>query len=142
MAEAYALFIPINIKSFHCGCITKINITMKLLNVLILISSLSFLGYGIAYFISPQMKNEFKRFGLEKVGTLTAILELLGAVGLLVGLKIQFILLISAGGLAILMFLGVAVRVKVKDSIWISLPALFFMVLNFYIFYMALPVNK
>ena len=142
MAETYALFIPTNIKSFHYGCITKINITMNLITVLILISSLSFLGYGIAYFISPQMKNEFKRFGLEKVGTLTAILELLGAVGLLVGLKIQFILLISAGGLAILMFLGVAVRVKVKDSIWISLPALFFMVLNFYIFYMALPVNK
>ncbi len=115
---------------------------MSLLNVLILISSLSFLGYGISYFISPQMKNEFKRFGLEKVGALTAVLELLGAVGLLVGLKIQFILLISAGGLALLMLLGVAVRIKVKDSIWISLPASFFMILNFYIFYMSLPVNK
>ncbi|CAN5727006.1 hypothetical protein BH10BAC2_BH10BAC2_15520 [soil metagenome] len=142
MAEAHALFIPANIKSFHYGCITKINITLNLLNVLILISSLSFLGYGISYFISPQMKNEFKRFGLEKVGTLTAVLELLGAVGLLVGLKIQLILLISAGGLTILMFLGVAVRVKIKDSLWISLPALFFMILNFYIFYMSLPVNK
>jgi len=63
-------------------------------------------------------------------------------VGLLVGLKIQIILLISAGGLTTLMFLGVAVRVKVKDSLWISLPALFFMILNFYIFYMSLPVNK
>ncbi len=142
MAEAYALFIPPNIMSFHYGCITKINITMNLLNALILISSLSFFGYGIAYFRSPQMKNEFKRFGLEKVGTLTAVLELFGAVGLLVGLKIQLILLISAGGLTILMFLGVAVRVKVKDSLWISLPALFFMILNFYIFYMSLPVNK
>lgn len=115
---------------------------MNLVTVLILISSLSFLGYGIAYFISPQIKNEFKRFGLEKVGTLIAVLELLGAVGLLVGLKIQLILLISAGGLAILMFLGVAIRIKVKDSLWISLPALFFMILNFYIFYMSLPVNK
>jgi hypothetical protein len=115
---------------------------MNLVTVLILISSLSFLGYGIAYFISSQIKNEFKRFGLEKVGTLIAVLELLGAVGLLVGLKIQLILLISAGGLAILMFLGVAIRIKVKDSLWISLPALFFMILNFYIFYMSLPVNK
>ncbi|CAN5659766.1 hypothetical protein BH10BAC3_BH10BAC3_18640 [soil metagenome] len=115
---------------------------MNLVNVLILISSLSFLGYGIAYFISPQMKNEFKRFGLENVGTLTAVLELLGAVGLLVGLKIQLILLISAGGLAILMFLGVAIRIKVKDSIWISLPALFFMILNLYIFFMSLRYTK
>jgi len=115
---------------------------MNLLNVLILFSSLSFMGYGIAYFISPQMKNEFKRFGLEKVGTLTAVLELLGAVGLLAGLKIPLILLISAGGLSLLMFLGVAVRVKVKDSLWISLPALFFMILNLYIFYMSLPNTK
>ena len=66
----------------------------------------------------------------------------LGAVGLLIGLKIQLILLISAGGLAILMFLGVAIRIKVKDSLWISLPALFFMILNSYIFFMSLWNTK
>ena len=112
---------------------------MNLLTVLILISSLSFLAYGIAYFISPQMKSEFKRFGLEKAGTLTAVLEIIGAVGLLVGLKVQPILLISAGGLALLMLLGVVTRIRVKDSLWISLPALFFMLLNAYIFFMSLP---
>lgn len=126
---------------FHFSGITKINIALNLLNILILISSLSFIGYGIAYFKSPQMKSEFKRFGLEKAGTLTAVLELLGAVGLLVGLKFPLILLISAGGLAILMFLGVAIRIKIKDSFWISLPALFFMILNAYIFFMSLPAT-
>ena len=73
------------------------------------------MGYGIAYFKSPQMKSELKRLGLEKAGTLTAVLELLGAVGLLVGLEFHLLLLISAGGLALLMFLGVAIRIKVKD---------------------------
>ena len=115
---------------------------MNLINTLILISSLSFMGYGIAYFKSPQMKSEFKRFGLEKAGTLTAVLELLGATGLLVGLKFHLILLISAGGLTILMFLGVALRIKFKDSLWISLPALFFMLLNSYIFFMSLLYTK
>jgi hypothetical protein len=76
MAKAYPLSIAADALSFHCGCITKISIAMNLLNILILISSLSFMGYGIAYFKSPQMKNEFKRFGLEKAGTLTAVLEL------------------------------------------------------------------
>ena len=114
---------------------------MMLLTILILISSLSFMAYGIAYFKTPEMKSEFKRFGLEKVGTLTAILEILGAGGLLVGLKFHPILLISAGGLAILMFLGVAVRIKVKDSLWVSLPALFFMILNACIFFMSLHVK-
>ena len=84
------------------------------------------------------MKLEFKRFGLEKVGALTAILELLGAVGLLVGLKITSILLISSGGLALLMFFGVVVRIKVKDSILVSLPAAFYMLLNAYIFYITI----
>lgn len=123
----------------HFSGITKINIALNLLNILILISSLSFIGYGIAYFKSPQMKSEFKRFGLAKAGTLTAVLELLGAVGLLVGIKFPFILLISAGGLTVLMFLGVAIRIKIKDSFWTSLPALFFMILNGYIFFMSLP---
>jgi hypothetical protein len=113
---------------------------MNLLTALILISSLSFMGYGIAYFKSPKMKSEFKRFGLEKVGALTAILEILGALGLLVGFKLHPILLISAGGLAILMLLGVAVRIKKKDGIWVSLPAFFFMILNAYIFFMSLYI--
>ena len=84
------------------------------------------------------MKSEFKRFGLEKAGTLTAVLELLGATGLLIGLKFPLILLVSAGGLALLMLLGVVVRIKVRDTIWVSLPALFFMILNATIFFMSL----
>jgi DoxX-like family len=123
--------------SFYCSGILKISLVMTLLNILIVFSSLSFMGYGIAYFKSPHMKSEFKRFGLEKAGALTAVLELLGAVGLLVGLKFDFILLIASAGLALLMLLGVAIRIKVKDSLWISFPAIFFMILNSYIFYAA-----
>jgi uncharacterized membrane protein (UPF0136 family) len=114
---------------------------MSLLNVLIFVSSLSFLGYGIAYFTSTKMKAEFRRFGLEKAGALTAILEIMGALGLLVGLKVHPILLISAGGLSLLMLLGVAVRIRVKDSVWVSLPAFLFMVLNAYIFFMSLRIH-
>ena len=106
--------------------------------LLILLSSLSFLAYGILYFTSAHIKNEFKRFGLEKFGMLTAILEILGGVGLLVGYKILPILLISSGGLSLLMLLGLIARLRVKDSIWVSMPATFFMVLNAYIFYRAI----
>jgi len=112
---------------------------MSLFLALVLLSSLSFLGYGIAYFKSPNMKNEFRRFGLEKQGILVAILEVLGAIGLLVGLTVNPIMLISAGGLALLMLLGVAVRLKIGDSVIVCLPAFSFMVLNAYIFYIALP---
>lgn len=83
------------------------------------------------------MKNEFKRFNLEKLGLLTIVLEIVGALGLLIGLWYNALLLLSSGGLAALMFLGVLVRIKLKDSLWISLPAVFYMVLNGYIFYLA-----
>lgn len=112
---------------------------MNLFRALVLFSSLSFLIYGIAYFKSPNMKSEFKRFGLEKQGKLVAILEVLGAIGLVVGLAVNPIMLISAGGLALLMLLGVAVRLKIGDSVLVCLPAFFFMVLNAYVFYKALP---
>ena len=80
------------------------------------------------------MKKEFKRFELEKMGLMTVALEITGALGLLVGLKFNFILVISSLGLALLMLAGLIVRLRLKDSIWISLPAFFYMVLNTYIF--------
>lgn len=81
------------------------------------------------------MRNEFKRFELEKFGLLTIILEILGALGLLIGLYSKIILMISSGGLALLMLLGVIVRIKSKDSFRVSIPALFYLGLNTYIFY-------
>jgi hypothetical protein len=80
------------------------------------------------------MKNEFKRFKLEKLGLLTIVLEFLGATGLLLGLKFTPILTLASLGLAVLMLLGLLVRIKLKDGIWLSLPAAFYMGLNTYIF--------
>lgn len=84
------------------------------------------------------MQNEFKRFGLQKFTTLTGVLELLGGIGLLVGLKFSIILLISSGGLALLMLLGFGVRIKMKDGFWLTFPSLFFMLLNLYVFLIAI----
>lgn len=103
----------------------------------ILVSSFSFFGYAISYFTQPDMKAEFIRFKLEKIGLLTIILELLGATGLLVGLFYPPILLLSSGGLSLLMLMGWLVRIRSKDSIRISLPAIFYMCLNAFIFYQA-----
>lgn len=113
---------------------------MVMIEVLVIFSSLSFLGYGIAYFISPRMKSEFIRFGLKKFGILTAVLEILGGLGLLVGLKFNSLLMISSGGLALLMFFGVLARIRVKDGLWVLLPALFFLFLNSYIFYNSMNI--
>lgn len=108
---------------------------MSFLNILILISSFSFIVYGIAYFTSPHSKNEFRRFGIEKSGFLIALLQLAGAIGLIVGFRVHAILLISSGGLAVLMLMGVVVRLKIKDSLVATSPAFLYMLLNAYIFY-------
>lgn len=107
---------------------------MTLSTIFILISSFSFYAYVISYFISPHMKNEFKRFNLEKIGLLTIVLEFFGATGLLVGLIYNPILSAASLGLFLLMFCGLAVRIKLKDSVLISLPAFLFMILNLFIF--------
>lgn len=111
---------------------------MNVITISVLISSLSFLAYAFSYFTAPKMKKEFKRFGLEKIGLTTVILEIIGALGLLVGLKFNSILIISSLGLGLLMLAGLIVRIKLKDSIWISLPAFFFMILNAYIFWTSI----
>ena len=84
------------------------------------------------------MKAEFKRFGLEKLGLLTIVLQLAGATGLILGFWFNQLLILASLGLGLLMFFGVLVRIKQKDSVWISIPAFFFMLLNFYIFWSSL----
>ena len=107
---------------------------MSIYNICVFLSSLSFFAYVISYFTSHHMKSEFKRFKLEKLGLFTIILQFFGALGLLIGLQFNPLLIISSGGLALLMLIGVMVRIKLKDSLLITLPALFYMCLNAYIF--------
>lgn len=83
------------------------------------------------------MKSEFKRFGLEKLGLITAVTELVGAVGLLVGLKYPLFLTLFSGVLALLMFSGTLVRIKMKDSLWLMFPAIFYIFLNSYLFFIS-----
>ena len=138
MALSCAIFYTLGAVHLYCGRISKIVIIMNFVRILIIISSVSFIFYGISYFTSTNMKNEFKRFGLEKFGASTAILEILGALGLLFGLSFHPLLLVSSAGLTVLMLLGVIVRIKVKDGLLISTPAFIYMLLNAGIFYLSL----
>ena len=110
---------------------------MNLLIICVLLSSFSFIFYAVSYFVGSHMKNEFKRFNLEKLGLLVIILEIVGALGLLAGIWYKPLLLVSSAGLALLMLLGVLVRFNLKDSLWITIPALFYMGLNATIFYLT-----
>jgi hypothetical protein len=87
------------------------------------------------------MKNEFIRFKLEKIALIIILLELAGAIGLLIGLLYRPLLLISSLGIALLMFSGLIVRIRLKDSLLDLLPALFFLLLNAFIFFTSIGVK-
>ncbi len=80
------------------------------------------------------MEQEFARYGLARFRKIVGILQLAGAGGLLVGV-ISFPGLgqLAASGLSILMFLGVCVRIKIKDTLIQTIPAFAYMLLNAYL---------
>ncbi len=85
------------------------------------------------------MTEEFKRFGLNTPQRkVTGILQVLGGLGLLLGIDYPLIGLIAAGGLSLLMLLGFVVRLKIRDSIRQTLPSFIFIVLNGYLFWQFL----
>lgn len=100
---------------------------------LVWFSAVSFLGFGSACFLVCYMKREFARYGLARFRPLVGSLQLMGAVGLLVGLQLPWIGQLAAAGLAVLMLLGVGVRLKIKDTLLQTFPAFFYMLLNAYL---------
>jgi len=131
--EAPALVASAAVVPVHSFGVVRFNFLIRLLEVIVLISSFSFFAYGVAYFVSPRLKDEFSRFGLSHLGMFTAIFQILGAIGLLVGLMFNAILLIASGGLTLMMLLAIVVRIKVKDPLWAMLPAFCYLLLNAYI---------
>lgn len=92
-----------------------------------------FLSYGLLVLFADGMANEFRRFGLSRFRRLTGLLEVLGALGLAAGYAFPPLTVPSAAGLALLMILGVGVRVHVRDSLVEMLPALFLLLVNGFI---------
>lgn len=106
-----------------------------LLKILICFSGLSFLFFGYACLTAPYMVTEFERYGLSRYRKLNGYLQLVGAIALLVGLFYRPLALVGSAGLVILMLMGLMVRIRIKDSLWQSSPAIFYMLLNSYIFW-------
>lgn len=79
------------------------------------------------------MRSEFDRYGLARFIRLVGTLQLMGAVGLLLGLLMPWIGQLSAGGLALMMLCGVGVRIKIRDTMLQTFPAFAYMVLNAYL---------
>lgn len=100
---------------------------------LILFSALSFLGYGAACFGSARLKTEFDRYRLASQRALVGVLQVAAAIGLVVGLQEPWIGRAAAGGLALMMLVAVGVRIRIKDTLLQTAPALLYLALNAYL---------
>lgn len=107
---------------------------MDLLTVITWFSSLAFIYFGMNCFYSDFIIAEFIRYDLPSYRKLTGILQLLGSIGLLIGLYFSPILLLLASlGLCLLMLAGFIVRLKINDNFIQSSPSFIFAALNLFI---------
>jgi hypothetical protein len=105
--------------------------------ILTLISGPSFLVFGWLCVFSSRMRVEFERYQLAKFRMLVGCLEILGGLGVLLGLLWSPLMIFSASGLALLMLLGVGVRVRIKDRFLQTLPAAVLLIVNACIVWLA-----
>ncbi len=97
------------------------------------LSIVVFLYFGLTALFAGGMRADFERFGLGRARLLIGGLEVLGALGLIVGYLLPALVLVSATGLALLMAAGVVTRVRVRDALVESVPAGALMIVNLFI---------
>lgn len=103
---------------------------MKTFDLLLYFTIVSFLFFGITCLFSKHMRLEFTRFKLSSLQrVITGVLQILGAIGLIYGTFNYYMGMAAAAGLSVLMFLGFTVRLRIKDGIYKSSPALVYMIL-------------
>jgi hypothetical protein len=98
------------------------------------ISAICFGWYGLACFFSTSMVAEFDRWRVPTLRILTGGLQVAAALGILLGhFFYRPILILSAGGLAAMMFCALLARVRIKDKVTNAIPAFSLMLLNIFI---------
>ena len=122
---------------------------MNVTLIISLFSGISFIVYGISSFRSKRMISEFQRWGYGNQRKLIGCFQLIGGAGLIYGslfvintfesnnsiVNNNNILAGSSLILTIMMIGAIFVRIDIKDKFINILPATFYAVLNFMIFY-------
>jgi len=112
-----------------------------MLNVIvILFSAISFIFYAVSSLYADRMIIEYSRWGYKKFRKTIALLQFLGGIGLLIGMQFPLLLTIVSALLTLMMIIAVYVRIRIKDNIINTLPAILYAILNFVIFNDSLSV--
>lgn len=104
------------------------------------LSGLAFLVYGFACIYFGGMKAEFERYKLAALRHWIGLLEILGGLGLLLGLYFPVFTLIASAGLGLLMLGGVIVRCCIGDTWMQMVPAAVLGAVNLFLFLSSLAI--
>jgi len=105
------------------------------LTLVVIFTAVSFIIYGYSSFISRRMKSEYARWGYNNQRKIVGSLQLLGGIGLILGLKINVLLITTSFCFIMMMTMAIFIRVKIKDNITDILPAITYLFLSILIFY-------
>lgn len=103
---------------------------MVLLIALALLSGSAFAAYGYQTLFGDRPRREFERYGMSSMRKLVGSAQLLGAVGVLLGLAIPLLGAAAALGLTLMMALGLIVRFRIHDAPRLMIPAGSLAILN------------
>ena len=81
------------------------------------------------------MKSEYARWGYNNQRKIVGSLQLLGGIGLILGLKINVLLITTSFCFIMMMTMAIFIRVKIRDNITDILPAITYLFLSILIFY-------
>ena len=79
------------------------------------------------------MKAEFARYRLAHYRQIVGWLQIAGALGLVLGLRYPFVGIIAGAGLALMMAVAIATRLRIGDPLKQCVPAVVYLLLNVYI---------
>lgn len=101
-----------------------------LLVTLAVVSALAFLYYGSETLFADPPRGEFDRYGMPKMRVFVGSMQMLGAAGVALGIVVAPLGAAAAGGLTLMMLLGLAARYKIRDAPRLMIPAGSLAVLN------------
>ena len=111
---------------------------MTLYDILIFFSAISFIYYSVNSIFSKRLINEYQRWGYDKLRYLIAFLQFFAAIGFIVGFFFTPLITIVSFLLFLMMVVAVFTRLRVKDNLIETSPAIFYAILNLIIFYYSI----
>lgn len=72
--------------------------------------------FGFEALFADRARQEFERYGVPQFRVLVGSLQVVGALGVLIGLVNDTIGALATGGLMLMMLIGVIVRLRIHDT--------------------------